>query len=65
MTTSRMARGERRLRVVGVELVDAHNGTFACLACGQHWSPCILPGGRLPRGYYRCPNGCNEDQRIR
>jgi hypothetical protein len=24
------------------------------------WTPNLLPGGRLPRGYWQCPNGCNH-----
>jgi hypothetical protein len=23
-----------------------------------------LTGGRLPRGYWRCENGCNSDERL-
>lgn len=25
--------------------------------CGQIWSPSLLAGGRLPRGYWKCPRG--------
>jgi hypothetical protein len=30
-----------------------------CRDCGQQWSPLLRPGGKLPRGYWRCPDGCN------
>ncbi len=33
---------------------------FECEECGQVWSPNLLPGGRFPRGYRTCPNGCND-----
>ncbi len=34
---------------------------LTCDNCGQAWSPNLLPGGRLPRGYWKCPRGwdCN------
>jgi hypothetical protein len=51
---------ERRLKRVGVALLDAHSLRLACENCGQTWSPNLQPGGRLPRGYWKCPNGCNE-----
>lgn len=47
------------LAKVDVELTDASRVWLACNNCGQQWSPNILPGGKLPSGYWKCPNGCN------
>ena len=54
---------ESELRKVGVEHVgSASNIVLRCLECGQVWSPNLLPnGGRLPKSYWRYPNGCNVD----
>lgn len=34
---------------------------FRCLYCGKQWSPDIQPGGRRPRRWWQCPNGCNQN----
>jgi len=44
---------------VGVKVVDHSHFRLKCMKCGQQWSPMIEPGGRLPRKYWQCPNGCN------
>jgi hypothetical protein len=31
-----------------------------CRECCTDWQPKKLPGGKLPNGYWRCPNGCNR-----
>ncbi len=36
-------------------------GVLQCAQCGQIWSPLLRSGGKMPRGYWRCPNGCNAD----
>ena len=51
---------ESQLALVGIELVSAHNLDFRCMKCGCQFSPMLQEGGRLPRGYWKCPNGCNE-----
>lgn len=51
---------ERELAKVGVEIVDLDQTILHCKKCGQGWSPNIQPGGKLPRGYWKCPNGCND-----
>lgn len=48
-----------RLTKVDVELMDFSRVLLRCKKCGQHWSPNLLSGGRLPRGYWQCPNACN------
>jgi hypothetical protein len=42
-----------------VRCIDRHSGFYQCDGCGQVWSPNLGAGGRLPRGWWRCPNGCN------
>ena len=42
----------------GVEIVNPHNLTVECVACGRLWSP-LLP---LRRAWWKCPHyGCNDD----
>ena len=50
----------RQLHKFSVEIADPHS-TCVCGARsgGQVWSPNLGAGGRLPNGYWRCPNGCN------
>ena len=36
-------------------------GLYRCNQCGETWSPNLMHGGRLPKGWWRCPNGCNND----
>ena len=50
---------EGELDKVGVELVDSQNSRLKCKKCGQTWSPNALPEGRMPNGYWKCPNGSN------
>jgi len=47
------------LRKAGVILVSVDRLLLQCNQCGQQWSPDLGRGGRLPRGYWHCPNGCN------
>jgi hypothetical protein len=51
----------RQLAKVGVELRDilTNASCIKCKQCGQTWSPVRPSGGKLPRGYWKCPNGCN------
>ena len=46
-----------------VEILDEHTLRFKCKKCGQQWSPNLLPGGRLVRGGWQCPNGCKPDKK--
>lgn len=50
---------DSELEKVGVEIVNPHNFHLHCLECGQIWSPEMQGNDRLPRGYWKCPNGCN------
>lgn len=45
---------------VGVEILNRHRLLLRCAVCGSVWSPNVRSGGRLPRGYWRCENGCAD-----
>jgi|GEM_PF-2056591 len=30
-----------------------------CQMCGEMWGPNLLPNGRLPSDYWKCPKGCD------
>ena len=47
------------LEKVGVEIINPERVMLKCKSCQQQWSPNILSGGRLPKGYWKCPNRCN------
>lgn len=49
-----------QLEKVGVEIVDPNRVRLKCKACKAMWNPNLLEGGRLPRHYWHCPNGCNS-----
>jgi hypothetical protein len=53
----RLTSGE--MKKVGVNLLGKRNIKLECKKCGQAWSPNFQSGGRLPKGYWKCPNGCN------
>ena len=44
---------------VGVVLIDENDIRLACMSCGRKWSPLLRKDGRLPKGYWMCPEGCN------
>ena len=48
------------LKKFGVELLGGGlDILMRCSSCGSTWSPELTGGGNLPRGYWRCPRGCN------
>jgi hypothetical protein len=49
---------EAELAKAGVTIVS-ERPCLRCDRCGQAWYPDLLAGGKLPRGYWRCPQGCN------
>jgi len=51
---------EKELRKVGVEIAERNTMLLQCARCSTAWQPMIRPGGKLPRGYWKCPKGCNE-----
>lgn len=50
-----------RLKKVDVILEDPERIMLTCEHCGTSWSPDLGEKGRLPRGYWKCPNGCNGE----
>lgn len=50
----------RQLKRVGVTVLDVRALWLACDECGRRWHPTDLTGWRLPSGYWKCPNRCNE-----
>lgn len=48
-------------RRAGLEVFDRERFRVRCVACGQTWSPNSRSGGKLYRGWRRCPNGCNDE----
>ena len=54
------------LKKVGVTILERQrNIALLCDNCGAAWSPDLQAGGKLPRGYWKCPNGCNDPDRPR
>jgi hypothetical protein len=53
----RLTRG--RLAQVGVEMIKRTELVLTCLACNSTWTQAQARGYRLPRYWWRCPNGCN------
>lgn len=55
-----------KMEKLGVKIIDNERSIrLECAVCGCVWSPNLLEGGRLPRGYWKCPEGCNKDVRIK
>jgi hypothetical protein len=48
------------LAKVGVKVADKDSFSLKCARCGARWSPMLVSGGRLPRSYWQCPQGCNR-----
>ena len=44
---------------VKVEGLESARVWVTCAGCGQGWSPNLQPGGKLPRGWWKRPQGCN------
>ena len=50
----------RKLEEKRVEILKAPEITLRCKTCGSTWKPDIKGRKRLPKGYWRCPENCNE-----
>jgi hypothetical protein len=44
---------------VGITIKSRKPLFLACRRCDSTWSPNLQAGGKLPRGYWKCPKGCN------
>lgn len=47
------------LATFGIRLLNRYDLLLECMQCGEIFTPSLLPEGRLPRGYWQCPNKCN------
>jgi len=54
---------KNELKKVGVTLTNPDRIIVHCDACGQGWSPNILPGGKLKKRWWVCPRECNDPRR--
>ena len=52
---------KRKMEQKKIELVEGAEFTLRCQICGSTWTPEMEGRKRLPKGYWRCPKGCNED----
>ena len=53
---------EIHLKRRGVSLLALRGICLECNQCGNRWSPTNSKiRWQLPRGYWKCPDGCNED----
>jgi hypothetical protein len=52
-------------KTVKIQWYNQHLRQLQCDQCGQIWSPMIQSGSRMPNGYWKCPNGCNKDLKLR
>ena len=50
----------RKMEQKKVELVEGTEFTLRCLTCGGTWEPETEGRQRLPKGYWKCPERCNE-----
>ncbi len=59
--TARVLRSQRPsdLTRAGIELIDQSLRLYACRECGHRWIATVRSRGRLCRGWWRCPSGCN------
>ena len=58
--TRRQEQWEQKARQKNVTVDDESvRLVVICNQCGAKWSPNLRTGGRLPRGWWKCPNGCN------
>ncbi len=48
-----------QLARMGIRLLNKYDLLMQCMNCGETWSPTTGAHGRLPEGYWRCPNRCN------
>ena len=52
-----------QLKKVAVTLLDRVGLWLKCDACATTWSPNWLSGGKMRRGYWRCPYDCNVEEK--
>ena len=57
-------RSMREFAKRGVRIVDRSSSILECIECGRRWAIMLKEKGRLPRGYWKCPNGCNHEPKL-
>ena len=50
---------ESQMDKVGIIVLDKDKILLQCKKCNQKWTPNLLSGGRLPKNYWHCIDGCN------
>jgi hypothetical protein len=55
---------EGQLSKVGVEIVDKYRIILACRECDMAWAVNVLSDGKLPKGYWHCPQGCKMPEPL-
>jgi len=50
----------KKLEEKQVETLEGPEITLRCKTCGSIWKPDMRGRKRLPKGYWRCHEGCNE-----
>ena len=48
-----------KLAKLGVQILNRFDLELECMRCHEAWSPRRHPDGKLPHGYWKCPNRCN------
>lgn len=58
---------ESELKKVGVSMIG-WGPILQCDACKQRWHPFTIPDDEsfveVQSGYWKCPNGCNQNARV-
>lgn len=50
---------EYQLKKVGVSIANSESLMLRCSKCAESWA-IKQKGLRLPKGYWKCPRGCNS-----
>jgi hypothetical protein len=48
----------------GVTIPGPTAARIICRTCGTSWAAPKYPGGRLLRGFWHCPKGCNVPEGV-
>ena len=52
---------KRKLQDKQIDIIDEDQFMLKCRNCNATWKPESEGRVRLPKGYWHCPNGCNEE----
>lgn len=52
-------RAELKKHGISWSMPGGSSGVAHCNKCGYGWSPMLRTGGCMPRGWWKCPKGCN------